>query len=378
VTYKYDGDGNRILKSSGKAYWYGAGTEILDESDLSGNITNEYVFFGGKRIAMRTISTGTIDYYEEDMLGSSRTIVQAGQTSPCFDADFLPFGKEVDVTNTCTQNYKFEGKERDTESGNDDFGARYYSSRLGRWLSADWSATPEPVPYANLSNPQTLNLYAMVRDNPETFADLDGHDCCDIWDAVNFVLGALNAYGSDNLAGAGRQSQGTTAGNLGQAVGDTVATIEGVEKMGAGGTMVAASIPEDATGVGVAIGVPQAAAGSALATQGAVEGSQGLGNLIKDVTSPLESRSSGPKAADAAGVSAGGQATNEHGQKLGPSKKPQVNNVSKNTREGANNAANKGSGTVEHRNPSGDKPHFHTKRSDGTKKQDSTHYNYPG
>jgi hypothetical protein len=42
-------------------------------------------------------------------------------------------------------------------------------------LSADWSAVPEPVPYANLSNPQTLNLYAMVSDNPETFADLDGH-----------------------------------------------------------------------------------------------------------------------------------------------------------------------------------------------------------
>ncbi len=51
-----------------------------------------------------------------------------------------------------------------------------YSSRLDRWLSADWSAVPAPVPYANLTNPQTLNLYAMVRDNPETFADLDGHD----------------------------------------------------------------------------------------------------------------------------------------------------------------------------------------------------------
>ncbi|HKV05579.1 MAG TPA: RHS repeat-associated core domain-containing protein, partial [Candidatus Acidoferrales bacterium] len=57
----------------------------------------------------------------------------------------------------------------------DDFGARYYSSRLGRWLSADWSSVPAPVPYANLANPQTLNLYAMVSDNPETFADLDGH-----------------------------------------------------------------------------------------------------------------------------------------------------------------------------------------------------------
>ena len=66
-------------------------------------------------------------------------------------------------------------KERDTETNNDDFGARYYSSSFGRWTSPDWSAIPAPVPYANLTNPQTLNLYAMVSDNPETFADLDGH-----------------------------------------------------------------------------------------------------------------------------------------------------------------------------------------------------------
>ena len=160
-----------------KIYWYGAGTEILDESDTSGNFTNEYVFFGGRRIAIRSVSSGTIDYYEEDMLGSSRTLVQAGGTSPCFDADFLPFGYEKDVTTTCSQNYKFEGKERDTETGDDDFGARYYTFRLGRWLSADWSSVPAPVPYANLTNPQTLNLYAMVSDNPESFADLDGHGC---------------------------------------------------------------------------------------------------------------------------------------------------------------------------------------------------------
>ena len=166
---------NRVEKSSGKIYWYGAGTEILDESDTSGNITNEYVFFGGKRIAMRNVSSGTIYYYEDDMLGSARTIVQAGQTSACYDGDFYPFGGERIITNTCAQNYKFEGKERDTETGNDDFGARYYSSRLGRWLSSDWSAVPAPVPYANLTNPQTLNLYAMLSDNPETFADLDGH-----------------------------------------------------------------------------------------------------------------------------------------------------------------------------------------------------------
>jgi RHS repeat-associated protein len=140
-----------------------------------------------RSVAMRNVSSGTIYYYAEDMLGSSRTIVQAGQTTPCYDADFYPFGGERIVTNSCTQtqNYKFEGKERDAETGNDDFGARYYNSRIGRWLSADWSSVPVPVPYANLTNPQTLNLFAMVSDNPETFADLNDHcpnsaDSCNI------------------------------------------------------------------------------------------------------------------------------------------------------------------------------------------------------
>ena len=38
----------------------------------------------------------------------------------------------------------FTGKERDAESGNDYFGARYYSSSMARWLSPDWSAKEEP------------------------------------------------------------------------------------------------------------------------------------------------------------------------------------------------------------------------------------------
>jgi len=147
---------------------------VLDESNLSGTITDEYVFFGAKRVAHVAMSSGSVYYYLEDFLGSSRVMTDSSG-NVCYDADFDPYGAEYDVTNTCGQNYKFEGKERDAETGNDDFGARYYRSSLGRWLSADWSAIPAPVPYANLTNPQTLNLYAMVRDNPETFADLDGH-----------------------------------------------------------------------------------------------------------------------------------------------------------------------------------------------------------
>ncbi|MFL6436913.1 MAG: RHS repeat-associated core domain-containing protein [Terriglobales bacterium] len=72
--------------------------------------------------------------------------------------------------------YKFTGKERDAETGLDFFGARFYSSGQGRWLSPDWSATPEAVPYADITDPQSLNLYGYVRNNPMSRADADGHD----------------------------------------------------------------------------------------------------------------------------------------------------------------------------------------------------------
>jgi RHS repeat-associated protein len=132
------------------------------------------VYFGGRRVAHRVVSGNSIYYYGEDFLGTSRQIFTSA-SALCYDAEFYPFGGERAYTTTCTPTYKFEGKERDSETSNDDFGARYYSSSFGRWTSPDWSSTPAPVPYANLTNPQTLNLYAMVSDNPETFVDLDGH-----------------------------------------------------------------------------------------------------------------------------------------------------------------------------------------------------------
>ena len=46
---------------------------------------------------------------------------------------------------TIAVDYRSEGKERDAETGKDNFGARYYSNRLGRFMSPDWAET-DPVP----------------------------------------------------------------------------------------------------------------------------------------------------------------------------------------------------------------------------------------
>jgi hypothetical protein len=42
-------------------------------------------------------------------------------------------------------------------------------------MSPDWNEKVEPVPYSRLDDPQTLNLYAYVLNNPLVLADADGH-----------------------------------------------------------------------------------------------------------------------------------------------------------------------------------------------------------
>jgi len=52
---------------------------------------------------------------------------------------------------------------------------RYYSSAMGRFMTPDWAAKPTAVPYASFGNPQSLNLYSYVKNNPTTVRDPDGH-----------------------------------------------------------------------------------------------------------------------------------------------------------------------------------------------------------
>ncbi len=105
--------------------------------------------------------------------------------------DYLPFGEEIPqgidsrssayptgvYPSTPDQvEAKFTDKLRDAESGLDFFGARYYSGPEGRFVTPDWTSEPSAIPYGELVNPQTLNLYGYVQNNPISRFDTDGHE----------------------------------------------------------------------------------------------------------------------------------------------------------------------------------------------------------
>ena len=177
AVYGYDGEGRRVKKSCPTC-----GT-IYYAYDVGGELIGEY---GGAP----TAAVGTAaQYLTVDHLGSTRVVTGADQ-SVVSRVDYEPFGQEVPATagdwRTLVGGYngavgqvvKFTGKERDAETGLDYFGARYFSGAQGRFTSPDWSASPQPVPYADLGDPQSLNLYGYVRNNPLSLTDPTGHVEC--------------------------------------------------------------------------------------------------------------------------------------------------------------------------------------------------------
>jgi len=181
MSYVYDPDGKRVARMSGSAvveqdYYDAAGHEIA-VTNGTGSLQRAEIYAGARHLA--TWSGNATYFNHADWLGTERARSNSSGTV-CETITSLPFGdgQQTPILSCGDPSPDhFTGKERDTESGNDYFGARYYPSSIGRFLSPDWSAKAEPVPYAKLDNPQSLNLYAYMMNNPLGGVDPDGHGC---------------------------------------------------------------------------------------------------------------------------------------------------------------------------------------------------------
>jgi RHS repeat-associated protein len=177
-TYTYDADGNRVEKSNGSTgtlYW-SMSPGVVAESDLSGNIQSEYVFFNGKRVARKDLPSGSVSYYFSDHLGTADVITDSAGNIK-YDADHYPWGGELPFVNSDANRYKFTGQERDPETGLDLMGRRYYENALGRLMQPDpflpFNLKKEKF-QAWISNPQHWNKYAYALNNPLLYVDPSG------------------------------------------------------------------------------------------------------------------------------------------------------------------------------------------------------------
>jgi len=198
--YIYDAEGRRVAKtnSSGVAtavYVLGLGGEQVSELNGSGAWVHSNVFAGGGRLLASYegpagTDTAGYHYHLTDWLGTKRmqTTAAGNQEETCMS---YPFGDGLSCTGgpDATEHH-FTGKERDAESGNDYFGARYLSSDLARFM------TPDPIIQNELRmiNPQRWNRYSYAIDSPLVFNDPSGKDAA----YVNFSKGA-NGLGHAGL-----------------------------------------------------------------------------------------------------------------------------------------------------------------------------------
>lgn len=192
--YVYNAEGQRVAKGHSASqpgalvcpsagdfqptatYVLGPNGEEMTELNSSGNWQHTNIYANGELLATydQEGSQQLLHFNIADPLGSKRVQASASGNTE-LNWTNLPFGDSLNSNGTgqdATEHH-FTGKERDTESGLDYFGARHYASSMGRFMSPD----PSGLYFANPANPQTLNLYSYVLNNPLVNIDPSGLDC---------------------------------------------------------------------------------------------------------------------------------------------------------------------------------------------------------
>ena len=163
--YAYDEGETRIRKTVGDKVTYYVSRDY-EEVWTNGQRTAVIKHYrsGDQKVATR--DNDGLRYIYPDHLGSASRMADAhgNQVKAIY---YAPFGATVHEQGEAAARYRYNGKERD-DSGLYYYGARYYDDAFGRFMAAD-SILPD------VYDPQQLNRFAYVRNNPIKLIDPDGH-----------------------------------------------------------------------------------------------------------------------------------------------------------------------------------------------------------
>ncbi|WEA00538.1 polymorphic toxin type 50 domain-containing protein [Mucilaginibacter sp. SJ] len=182
ISYVYDATGEKLQKIAG-----GITREYIDGIEYN-NGTIEFVRTEDGR-ATPSGNTYLYEYYLKDHLGNTRAAIRQDGTISQVQ-DYYAFGMDMNPGNSYSasplNNYKYNGKEKQ-ETGDYDYGARFYDPGIARWTSID--------PMSEVS--RRFSPYNYGEDNPIRNIDPDGMIVADVApnSAVPVETASFTLYG---------------------------------------------------------------------------------------------------------------------------------------------------------------------------------------
>lgn len=165
-SYTYDHDGQRIRihrNDSANTTVYTPFREFMQIKNTSGTYDFTYIYDGDTQVARKN-SDGSIEYDHTDHLGSVGVITNS-TAGVVENTIYSPFGEELSGGNVDVKGYT--GQFDDEATGQMYYGARYYKPGTVQFVSPDNLIQ-------NAFDPQYLNHYSYVRNNPYAYIDPNG------------------------------------------------------------------------------------------------------------------------------------------------------------------------------------------------------------
>ncbi len=213
INYIYDPFGRKIEIATAPSRYsyllYGANTGNHPLAEYS-SVTGEWqsnITAGTQLIATVTESSPinlsspyAVQYVATDLLGTTRETVNSSGSSSGF-ATWYPYGEVGN--NASPAEFMWTNMARDSNTGLDHFQFRDYDSALGRWLAPD----PAGIAAANLTDPQSLDRYSYVDNDPSFALDNSGllltlseaQGWCDVNATCNFTFGWANGASVNDM-----------------------------------------------------------------------------------------------------------------------------------------------------------------------------------
>jgi RHS repeat-associated protein len=164
--YKYNGEGYRVVKNDNNQvtnYLYEYDKVIL-ETDNANNQLSRNVY--GTNLISRTSGSETLYYMYNGHADVTALIDNLGTIKGSYYYD--AFGNIIEQTGNVNNNITYAGYQYDSETGLYYLNARYYDSKIARFLSEDTYTGDE-------YDPLSLNLYTYCHNEPIMYTDPTGH-----------------------------------------------------------------------------------------------------------------------------------------------------------------------------------------------------------